>query len=167
MPSENPDADTQGDRVVVAETGLGGLQLIARAPDASFIVDEPRSAGGMGSGPNPYDLLAAALGACTTMTVRLYADRKGWPLARVETAVRHHRASLDARDVFERTIRLEGPLDDAQRARLKEIAERCPVHRTLVRGSDVTTTLADDMDVTPLAAQPPEHARDMAQAAQG
>jgi putative redox protein len=153
-----------GDRVVVAETHLGRLQLIARAPDAAFIVDEPVSVGGLGTGPNPYDLLAAALGSCTALTIRLYAERKGWPLKHVEVSVRHHRASLKARDLFERCIELDGPLDEGQRARLLEIAEKCPVHQTLDRGSDVRTSLSAMVDPAPSAAQPPEHVRDMAQA---
>ena len=79
------------------------------------------------SGPNPYDLLNAALGACKTMTIRLYANRKAWPLKHVEVAVRHRRTDLNARDVFEVDVTLEGDLDESQRARLMEIAERCPV----------------------------------------
>jgi putative redox protein len=153
-----------GDRVVVAETHLGRLQLLARAPDAAFIVDEPVSAGGLGTGPNPYDLLSAALASCTALTIRLYAERKGWPLRHVEVSVRHHRASLQARDLFERCIELDGPLDEDQRARLLAIAEKCPVHQTLDRGSDVRTTIAAALDPAPSAAQPSEHARDMAQA---
>jgi putative redox protein len=81
------------------------------------------------------------VGACTTMTIRLYANRKGWPLTRVRTAVRHSRASLQTKDMFDLDIILEGALDDAQRARLMEIAERCPVHLTLARGSDVRANL--------------------------
>ena len=77
------------------------------------------------------------------MTMRLYAELKGWPLARVQVSVRHDRASLDARDGFDCTVTLEGPLDPAQRARLMEIADHCPVHRTLDRGSDVRTRLAE------------------------
>jgi putative redox protein len=167
MPQEPSSLSAPGDRVVVAETHLGRLQLIARAPDASFIVDEPESAGGLGTGPNPYDLLSAALAACTALTIRLYADRKGWPLRHVEVGVRHHRASLEARDVFDRCIELDGPLDPDQRARLLEIAERCPVHQTLDRGADVTTRLAALIDPEPAATEPSEHARDMAQAGQG
>lgn len=156
-----------GDRVVVAETHLGRLQLIARAPDAAFIVDEPTSVGGLGTGPNPYDLLAAALGACTALTLRLYAERKGWPLRHVEVAVRHHRASLKARDLFERTIQLDGALSEEQRARLLEIAERCPVHQTLDRGADMRTSLQAAIEATPTAAVPAEHARDMDEACEG
>ena len=130
-----------GETILVGETGLGRFQVEARVGNAAFLIDEPVASGGLGSGPNPYDLLSAALGACKTMTVRLYANRKGWPLERVQVAVRHSRADLQARDVFEADVTLEGALDDAQRARLLEIAERCPVHMTLTRGADVRTVL--------------------------
>jgi len=89
--------------VLVAETGLGKYQVEARAGDAAFLIDEPVSAGGLGSGPNPYNLLSAALGACTAMTIRLYASRKGWPLTHVRTAVRHCRAGLQAQVGLEPT----------------------------------------------------------------
>lgn len=141
---------TEGETTLVSETGRGKYQVEARVGDAALLIDEPVSAGGLGSGPNPYNLLSAALGACTTMTIRLYADRKGWPLTHVEVAVRHSRAGLQARDAFEIDVRLEGDLDAAQRARLMEIADRCPVHLTLARGSDVKATLlAPDAVVTP------------------
>ena len=133
----NSDSET----TIVAETGLGKYQVEARVGDAAFLIDEPVAAGGLGSGPNPYNLLSAALGSCTTMTIRLYAGRKGWPLAKVRVAVRHSRADLNARDLFETDIALEGDLDEAQRARLMEIAERCPVHLTLARGSQVRNAL--------------------------
>src|ERR1700709_17770 len=132
---------TQSETIMVAETGLGKYQVEARVGHAAILIDEPVSAGGLGPGPNPYNLLSAALGACTTMTIRLYADRKGWPLTHVSTAVRHSRAGLNARDSFTLDISLEGALDDLQRTRLMEIAERCPVHLTLARGSDVTSAL--------------------------
>jgi putative redox protein len=164
MPDTTSTPVAAGDRVVVAETHLGKLQLIARAPDGAFIIDEPVSVGGLGTGPNPYDLLAAALGACTALTLRLYADRKGWPLRHVEVSVRHHRASLQARDLFDRCIRLEGPLSEEQRARLLAIAEKCPVHQTLDRGADVKTALVAALDEATAAAAPAEHARDMAEA---
>jgi putative redox protein len=139
-----PDTPDLSDRLLVAETGLGRLQMVARAETSAFLIDEPVNVGGLGSGPNPYDLLAAALGSCKAMTMRLYAERKSWPLTRVQVSVRHHRASLEARDAFECTVKMEGPLDEAQRARLLEIAGHCPVHRTLERGSDVVTTVAAD-----------------------
>jgi putative redox protein len=127
--------------VTVSETGLGKFQVEARAGDAALLIDEPVAAGGLGAGPNPYNLLSAALGACTTMTIRLYAARKGWPLTHVQTAVRHTRANLPARDSFALEIALEGALDAEQRTRLMEIAEHCPVHLTLARGSEVSATL--------------------------
>jgi putative redox protein len=141
---------TNGETIIVAETGLGKYQVEARVGDATFLIDEPVDAGGLGSGPNPYDLLSSALGACTTMTIRLYANRKGWPLERVRVTVRHSRPDLQARDVFEMGITLEGPLDDAQRARLMEIAERCPVHLTLARGSDVQNSFVPTAAMHPI-----------------
>ena len=125
--------------VTVSETGLGSYQVEARVGGAKLLIDEPQSAGGLGSGPNPYDLLAASLGACTAMTIRLYANHKGWPLRRVQTAVRHSREALSAKDRFELDIALDGELTAEQRARIVEIAERCPVHLTLMRGSEVAT----------------------------
>jgi len=161
---ENPTALGLGDSVIVAETGLGRYQVEARAGSSAFLVDEPASVGGLGSGPNPYDLLGAALGSCTAMTIRLYAERKAWPLTRVQVTVAHHRTTLQARDVFERAIALEGALDETQKAKLLEIAERCPVHLTLDRGADVKTTLS--APVTPPAEPPTQssHMRDMKEA---
>jgi putative redox protein len=140
--SENAsDLASAGEATLVAETGLGRFQSEAKLGSSAFLIDEPVTAGGLGSGPNPYDLLSSALGACTIMTIRLYATRKGWPLSRVRARVAHHRDTLQARDIFTREVSLEGPLDTTQRARLMEMADRCPVHLTLHRGSDVTTTL--------------------------
>lgn len=130
-----------GEAVLVTETGAGKYQVEVKAGPSTFLADEPANVGGLDSGPSPYDLLGAALGACTVMTLRLYANRKQWPLTRAEAKVLHRRSSLQARDVFVRSIHLEGPLDDTQRARLLEIANRCPVHVTLERGSDITTSL--------------------------
>jgi putative redox protein len=164
MPPDTAAGPDLGETVLISETGLGGLQMVARSPSAAFLIDEPVEAGGLASGPNPYDLMSAALGACTAMTLRLYARRKGMPLTRVQVSVRHHRASLEARDVFERTISLEGPLNEADRGRLLVIAERCPVHRTLDRGSDVRTTLSAAVASPELTAGEPEHLRDMVEA---
>src|SRR5579863_7331628 len=110
-------SNSAGETILVAETGIGRFQAEVRVGNAAFLVDEPAASGGLGTGPNPYNLLSAALGACKSMTIRLYANRKGWPLQRVRVAVRHSRADLQARDVFEADITLEGALDDLQRAR--------------------------------------------------
>jgi putative redox protein len=135
---------TTGESVVVDDTGVGKFQVEARMGSTALLIDEPASVGGLGSGPNPYDLMSAALGACTLMTIRLYAARKAWPLAHVRVRVTHQRGALQARDTFDREIHLDGPLDAEQTRRLLEIAERCPVHLTLERGSDVTTRLVPD-----------------------
>ncbi len=98
------------------------------------------------------------------MTIRLYANRKGWPLARVQVDVRHKRADLNARDVFEADVHLEGDLDAEQRARLIEIAERCPVHLTLTRGADVRTVLLPSQAAPGQPAEGPSHINCMEEA---
>jgi len=143
-------AETVGETIVIDETKAGKFQVQVKASTATFIVDEPLAAGGLNSGPNPYDLLSAALGSCSLMTVRQYADLKKWPVTRIRVKVTHHRAGLNARDVFDRQIEIEGPIDDAQKERLTQVAERCPVHLTLTKGSDVQTTVMQ----SPMAAQP-------------
>lgn len=133
-------AQAQPGEVIVEETGEGNFQVEVHAGGAHFLADEPVEVGGLGSGPTPYDLLGAGLGACTAMTLRLYARGKGLPLNRVRVTVGHKR-DKDAvpSDIFIREIRLSGPLNDAQRARLLEIADRCPVHRTLAQGAQIRT----------------------------
>lgn len=123
----------------VEETGGGQFQVRITTASGSFLADEPVSVGGLGSGPTPYDLLGAGLGACTAMTLRLYADRKGWPLERVVVEVGHDAKTASAPDHFTRKIGLGGGLDEAQQARLLEIADRCPVHRTLTESATVST----------------------------
>ena len=135
----DPTEEVRG--VVEVRGGSAGyLQQIVAGPHR-FVADEPPGVGGTDLGPTPYDLLLAGLGACTSMTLKMYADRKGWPLEQVDVRLKHDRvyakdcedcASSQGRvDVIERIIRVEGDLDPAQRARLLEIADRCPVHRTL------------------------------------
>ena len=127
----------------------GFLQDVMAGPRHHLLADEPKSYGGTDRGPSPYGLVAAGLGACTSMTIRMYARRKGWPLKHVSVDVSHdkvHAQDADARtaariDRFSRLIRLEGPLDEAQRKRLLEIADKCPVHKTLTQGSEVITQL--------------------------
>jgi putative redox protein len=138
--------------VVVSETREGKFQQSVNIGPHHFLADEPVAAGGLDTGPSPYEWLIAGLGACTAMTLRLYADLKKLPLERVTVTLSH--AKIHAEDCatcetkegmldrIERTITLEGPLDAAQRARLLEIADRCPVHRTLTSEIDIRTALA-------------------------
>ncbi|MFD9903634.1 OsmC family protein [Streptomyces sp. NPDC059063] len=148
--AQGPGADEAG-LVVVSENGIGPYGQRVRAGHHLLAADEPEPAGA-DSGPSPYDLLLAALGACTSMTVRMYADRKGWPLEKVTVSLRNRRihaagcAACDGgnRQVshITREIRLDGALDADQRRRLMEIAEKCPVHRTLTAGAVISTTPA-------------------------
>jgi len=154
--------------IIVAPTGLGRYQVEARIGASALLVDEPATLGGLGSGPNPYDLMCAALGACTTMTLKLYAERKGWAITTLEVGVVHRRADLHGPDIFEREIVIEGPLDATQKTRLLEIADRCPVHLTLERGSAITTTLVPSSAISRNEAGGTlEHMRDMAEATTG
>jgi putative redox protein len=131
--------------VVATETLAGKFQLAVRSGGHTLFADEPASVGGLGSGLSPYELVSAGLAACTVMTMRLYANRKGFPLERASTTVEHKKvADMMPPDRFTRTIVLDGPLDEDQRARLLEIADRCPVDLTLVRGSDVQTELSSN-----------------------
>jgi len=142
----------KGERLrVVAETG-GELRTEISADGHGLVADEPEGFGGTDAGPTPYDYRLAALGSCTAMTVRLYADRKGWPLESVAVRLGHDR--VHARDCeecetkegridrIEREVELVGPLDEAQRRRLLEIAEKCPVHRTLTSEVLIDSSLA-------------------------
>ncbi|MEL7533808.1 MAG: alpha/beta fold hydrolase [Bacteroidota bacterium] len=129
------------DKQAVLRLGASGFTTEVRAGNHTFLADEPKKVGGADLGPTPYDLLVSGLGACTAMTMRMYADRKGWDLKEVKVHLQHsHEYAEDAEnagkpqskiDVISREIEISGALDDAQRARLMEIADRCPVHRTL------------------------------------
>lgn len=138
------------DNRIYTYTGASGYVTDIMANGHALIADEPKSVGGTDAGPTPYDLIAAALGACTGMTLRMYADRKEWPLRSISVRMRHRK--IHARDCetcetdggridhIEREIALEGPLSDAQRERLIEIANRCPVHRSLTDGVHIETS---------------------------
>lgn len=131
----------------------GYVQQVVNGPDHQFLSDEPVSVGGTNEGPNPYALLKAALGSCTSMTMRMYARVKKWPVTGISVEVTHDKVPDEEgrkddrgrplkHDVFTRTIHLEGDLTEDQRARLIEIADRCPVHMTLHRSSRIDTRLA-------------------------
>ncbi len=135
--------------LVSVETARGKFQQTVRVGKHEFFADEPLSFGGTDSGPSPYDLLLAALGSCTSMTMKMYADRKNIPLEAVHIVLEHSREHVedcsscnndDNRiDVIDRSIVLQGDLTDEQRKRLIEIAEKCPVHRTLENRIDIHT----------------------------
>jgi putative redox protein len=136
--------------VVVRGSVAGFAQEITAGPNRIFS-DEPKEAGGENAGASPYELLVAALGACTSMTIGMYARRKKWPLASVNVWLRHFKSHAEdctdcdskdtALDRVERDIELIGSLTAEQRAKLLEIADKCPVHRTLTRGIEVQTRL--------------------------
>ncbi len=135
------------------------LQHEVEAGSFRFVVDEPQSVGGDGAGPDPYDLLLGALGACTSMTMMLYARRKQWPVDDIKVELSHRK--IHARDCetcltqdgkvdhIERQITITGNLDEEQLARLKEIASRCPVHQTLM----TETVVADQFFHLPASAK--------------
>jgi putative redox protein len=150
-PVDEPAPDGQ---VVVSETGRGQFQQSVTAGAHRFLADEPTEVGGLDTGPSPYDLLLAALGACTAMTLRLYAQRKELPLDHVSVTLQH--SKIHAKDCqncetqqgqidrIERVVVIDGDLTGEQRARLLEIADKCPVHRTLTSEIDIQTELSTD-----------------------
>ncbi len=139
--------------VVVSETRASKLQNLISAGRHRILADEPVDAGGLDSGPGPYDFLLASLGACTSMTLRMYADRKAIPLDRTTVTLKHER--IYAKDCeacetqegmisrIERVITMDGNLDAEQRKKLMEIADKCPVHRTLTSEIDIVTRAAE------------------------
>lgn len=134
---------------VVARIGATGFRVDITADGHHLVADEPVSLNGTDAGPTPYGVLLAALGSCTAMTLRIYADRKGWPLERVEVFLRQARSherdceecATNPVGVFriDRRLELIGALSDEQRVRLLEIADRCPVKQTLARGIEIHT----------------------------
>ena len=147
-------APTAGPGVIVAETTQGVFLNHVVVGAHRFLADEPVAIGGFDAGPSPYDLLAAALGTCTSMTLRMYANRKRLPLDRAIVQVEHSKVHADdcidcveagrpMIDRFDRRLRLEGALSDTERTALLRIADRCPVHRTLSNASTIVTSLDD------------------------
>jgi putative redox protein len=131
------------DKVSVTVSGDGQAfkqQITAR--QHQLAADEPVALGGEDTGLVPFELLLSSLGACTSITVTMYARRKGWPLEGIRVELTHEQVRGEGRaDRITRTLHLAGPLDDEQRARLLDIANKCPVHKALSAGVDVTTGL--------------------------
>ncbi|HJU73560.1 MAG TPA: OsmC family protein [Gemmatimonadaceae bacterium] len=143
-------ARAEGGRWVTTSIDRSRYRTTVEARAHVFALDEPTDVGGTDAGPTPYEALLAALGGCTVITLRMYADRKGWPLegahVRLRTASAHEPDCeiCESEDVgphrLERQIELDGPLNDEQRARLLLIADRCPVKQTLERGVQVVAS---------------------------
>ena len=150
MTTDQTGDDSSAGAVTVSETGSGTYTQQITAGHHRLVADEPRPIGD-NAGPNPYDLVLAGLGACTSMTLRMYANRKGWPLDSIRVTLRHSR--IHAEDCahcettkgwighIDREIELTGALDDSQRQRLMQIADQCPVHQTLTSEIDISTSL--------------------------
>jgi uncharacterized OsmC-like protein len=143
----------QEQNITIRETGKGLYQNRITIGKHQLMASEPEDLGGDDSGPTPMELAAAALGACTTITLRMYANRKGWPLERISATVNHKKGPREVCadedddtdhkpgliDIFTRTIIFEGPLSAEQRQRLMQIADKCPVHKALSGNSCVRT----------------------------
>ncbi|ASJ62164.1 OsmC family protein (plasmid) [Sinorhizobium meliloti] len=153
LPADTPQATKPIEHVRVRETGEGKFQNAVQAGGHRLFADEPESVGGLDSGPSPYDFLAIALGACTAMTLRLYAGHKQLKLGRIGVAVSH--SKIHAKDCeectelersgridrFERVISIDGEVSEELRGKIAEIADKCPVHRTLVAVAKISTTV--------------------------
>jgi len=143
------DGEQSTEGLVIVRGAADGFAQEITAGAHHLRSDEPASVGGTDSGPTPYDLLLAALGSCTSMTISMYARRKVWPLERVTVSLRHSRvhaedcAACETHEakltVIDRNIALDGPLSEGQRARLLEVANRCPVHLTLSSKMEIRT----------------------------
>jgi putative redox protein len=139
--SDHPNA------CATVESSDGPYAQAIRSRVHDWVAGEPVDLGGTDNGPTPYELLLSALGACTAITLEMYAARKGWPLEKVHVTLEHSKEAREGEndgkpvDMIDRIVRLDGALDDEQRARLIEIAEKCPVHRTLTNRIDISTML--------------------------
>jgi uncharacterized OsmC-like protein len=152
-PEQSADPGKAPRNVVVRETRNSKFQQTVTIGPHRMLADEPVAAGGEDTGPGPYDFLLAGLGACTSMTMRLYAERKTLPLERVTVTLKHSKihaedcAECETKagmlDQIERVIAMEGNLDTEQRKKLMEIADKCPVHRTLTSEIRIVTQAAD------------------------
>lgn len=148
-----PAADVAPSEVYVGETGEGTYSNHVLAGAHYMRADEPEESGGDDTGPDPYDFVVAGLGACTSMTLRMYADRKEWPVESIEVWLEHETIHADdcadcekkegKIDRIERKVRIEGDLEEEQRERMLEIADKCPVHNTLTRPNEIVTKLRE------------------------
>ncbi|MGE3245927.1 MAG: alpha/beta fold hydrolase [Beijerinckiaceae bacterium] len=155
LPPEAVSAPKEG-HVIVEPTGNGLFPHVVTAGNHTILADEPESFGGANSGLSPYELLLAGLGACTSMTMRMYADRKGWPADHIRVDLTHAKKYVSdcegcetepaKMDVIERNITIGDALTGEQKQRLMEIADKCPVHRTLESDIRIVTALAKDTD---------------------
>jgi putative redox protein len=153
LPEQPAAPDNAPGKVVVRETRNGKFQQAISVGTHQLVADEPVAAGGNDTGPGPYDLVLAGLGACTSMTMRMYADRKSLPLERVTVTLDHSKIHAEdcaecetgtgMLDQIERVISIEGTLDAEQRRKLMEIADKCPVHRTLKSEIRIVTRAAE------------------------
>lgn len=126
--------------------GPSGYRAVTRVGAHRLVADEPIDVGGTDTGPTPVEMVSAALGSCIAITVRMVAERKGWPLEGMDVRVERSPVPVEGqrpRTRFDVAVTLVGPLDDAMRAELERIAGRCPVHRLLEPGADIVTTLVD------------------------
>ena len=160
--------ETLDSGVAARATGHGRFETAIRVRGAPILADEPVEVGGGGVGPTPYELLSAALAACTSMTLRLYAERKGWAMPDFTVEVAHSlvpggKDGGPPRDRFDRVIAFDATLDPAQEAKMLEIADKCPVHRTLMRGFEIGTRLGPP-ESHPAGEPAAEHERQMEQA---
>ena len=146
-----PDAPAKS---VLVKVGPDALLADVQAGRHTFVLDEPEGVGGQDRGPTPYDLLLAALGACTAITLRLYADQKNWPLQEIEVRLRHqrvHRTDCERceqegqmLEEVEKELRLIGPLTQEQRQRLEIVSQKCPVQKTLMNGLRIRSELVPE-----------------------
>lgn len=161
--------ETPAAGAVARPTGHGKFQTEIRTGGATFFADEPESVGGGDTGPTPYELLSAALAACTAMTLKLYAERKGWELPPFQVKADHaivRDAAGARRDRFTRIIAFDSPPPAEWHDKLIEIAEKCPVHRTLMRGFEVATDIGSPAD-RPEGESPERHEQEMEAACAG
>ncbi|MBI1261429.1 MAG: alpha/beta fold hydrolase [Rhizobiales bacterium] len=149
-PQDEAVVETQAGEVVVAETHLGKYQVRVRSGKNSFIADEPVDLGGMDSGPTPHEILLGALGACTAITLRMYAERKDYPVSDIRVRLTREEVEETGEngpqqvEIIRRHIHLEGDLDENMRERMRIIADKCPVHRTLLnQHKRIDTDLVD------------------------